>query len=225
MTAMVSTSRRKSLLPWVVAAVVGVLVAAGVTFVPQIVAFVHPNSSAPTLHWAFDLGGRPAPDFALRDQFGRPHRLSSFRGKEVVLAFVDSQCTAVCPLTAEILTAARRRLSPSDANQIVLVAVDANPLATSTKVAYTWSVQHHMLHRWLFLTGPPARLRNIYAQYRIYDAVTPDGQIQHDAAVILIDTRGREQLYFNTVGTKRSSVVGSEEAAYAGGLEQVLREG
>jgi cytochrome oxidase Cu insertion factor (SCO1/SenC/PrrC family) len=225
MTAVVSASRRTQLLPWMLAALAGVLLAAGVSFVPQVVSALHPSSGGPKLHWAFHLGGRTAPDFALHDQFGHRHTLSSFRGKEVVLAFVDSRCTAVCPLTAEILTAARERLSPSEANQIELVAVNANPLATSTRVAYTWSAEHHMLHRWTFLTGPPGRLRNIYAQYRIFDVVTPDGQVQHDAAVILIDPRGREQLYFNTAGTKQPPIVTSEEAAYARGMEQVLHQG
>ena len=40
-----------------------------------------------------------APDFTLSDQFGQPVSLHSFRGKVVILAFNDSECTTVCPLT------------------------------------------------------------------------------------------------------------------------------
>src|SRR5437763_11194478 len=39
-----------------------------------------------------------APDFTLTDQFNRPVSLSSFRGRVVILAFNDSECTTVCPL-------------------------------------------------------------------------------------------------------------------------------
>src|SRR5438067_7576492 len=42
---------------------------------------------------------RPAPNFMLSDQFGRPVSLSSYRGKVVILSFDDSRCTTVCPLT------------------------------------------------------------------------------------------------------------------------------
>ncbi|MGB0098512.1 MAG: hypothetical protein WBP81_38975 [Solirubrobacteraceae bacterium] len=36
---------------------------------------------------------RPAPDLTLTDQFGRRVSLRSFRGKVVLLAFNDSECT------------------------------------------------------------------------------------------------------------------------------------
>ena len=38
-----------------------------------------------------------APDFTLDDQFGRPVSLRSYRGKVVLLAFTDSECTTICP--------------------------------------------------------------------------------------------------------------------------------
>src|ERR1700691_2626234 len=45
------------------------------------------------------LPGVPAPDFTLTDQFGRRVSLRQFRGKVLVIAFVDARCTTVCPLT------------------------------------------------------------------------------------------------------------------------------
>ena len=49
-----------------------------------------------------------APDFQLTDQNGSLIKLSDFRGKIVVLTFMDSKCKDTCPLTAAQL---RRRLS------------------------------------------------------------------------------------------------------------------
>ncbi len=51
----------------------------------------------------FSMSGDPAPDFTLTDQFGHSVTLSSLRGHEVVLAFIDSRCKTLCPLTAEIM--------------------------------------------------------------------------------------------------------------------------
>src|SRR2546429_9679519 len=48
----------------------------------------------------YPIGGFPmtdnlAPDFRLIDQFGHPVTLSSLRGREVVLAFIDSRCKSL----------------------------------------------------------------------------------------------------------------------------------
>jgi cytochrome oxidase Cu insertion factor (SCO1/SenC/PrrC family) len=40
----------------------------------------------------FPMAGNLAPDFTLSDQFGHPVTLSSKRGHEVVLAFIDARC-------------------------------------------------------------------------------------------------------------------------------------
>jgi cytochrome oxidase Cu insertion factor (SCO1/SenC/PrrC family) len=214
---------------WITAAIAGLLVASLIA-VGLGMAGWSPSGSrsatgAPPAHWAFDLGGQTAPDFTLLDQYGRSRTLSSFRGREVVLAFVDAQCTAVCPLTAEILRTARLRLALTDRRRVALIAVNANPLATKVQTVYRWSAQHHMSRQWSFLTGTPSRLRRVYAQYKIYDHVTRDKQVIHDAAVIVIDAHGRERLYFNTADTKQRPTVLSEESAYADGMAQVLHLG
>src|SRR5260370_29294664 len=51
----------------------------------------------------FPMTGNPAPDFALTDQFDNSVTLSSLRGHEVVLAFIDARCKTLCPLTAQIM--------------------------------------------------------------------------------------------------------------------------
>ena len=101
----------------------------------------------------FPMSGDLAPDFKLTDQFGKPVALSSLRGHEVVLAFIDSRCITLCPLTAEIMYDAKVNLGSTAASQIELVAVNANPTATSITTVQDWSIKHGMLHQWLFLTG------------------------------------------------------------------------
>src|SRR5438128_6153376 len=90
----------------------------------------------------FPMAGNPAPDFNLVDQFGHSVTLSSLRGREVVLAFIDARCTTLCPLTAEILYDARAQLGSSTAKQIALVAINANPTATSIHEVQAWSIKH-----------------------------------------------------------------------------------
>ena len=73
---------------------------------------------------------RPAPNFTLTDQSGESVRLSEFHGKSVVLTFMDSRCTEVCPLIAQEFIDAEKDLGRR-ARSMVFVGVNVNPHANS----------------------------------------------------------------------------------------------
>ena len=170
----------------------------------------------------FPMTGDPAPDFKLIDQFGHPVTLSSLRGHEVVLAFIDSRCKTLCPLTAEIMYDARVRLGSSVASRVVLVAINANPTATSIAVVQAWSINHGMLHQWLFLTGTTQQLQSIYRLYKVYDQVSSKGTVVHDPIMFIIDAQGHEQLFFETLDSNSKSDLSSEEIGLEAGMRQWL---
>jgi cytochrome oxidase Cu insertion factor (SCO1/SenC/PrrC family) len=132
-----------------------------------------------------------APGFTLVDQYGRTVTLTQFRGKIIVLAFVDSQCTTICPLTTQSMVDAERMLGPKAASHTVLLGIDANPVATSVADVRQFSQEHGLMNRWLFLTGSRAELDRIWKAYGIYVAVT-HGQIDHTPALYVIAPDGRE---------------------------------
>lgn len=137
------------------------------------------------------LVGKPAPNFRLFDQFGGLRQLTSFHGKGVLLTFISSRCTTICPLTA-ILLRRTQQLMGARASDTQLVAVNANRRYTSVADVMKWSRLHRMTHRWLFLTGPPigpiepvTSLSHIWSSY----GVTAGGS--HTTLVFLIDSTGR----------------------------------
>ena len=132
----------------------------------------------------------PAPDFTLSDQFGRPVSLRAYRGKVVILAFNDSECTTICPLTTSAMLDARAMLGPA-ASRVQLLGVDANPAATSLEDVRSYSQLHGMLHAWRFLTGPLTELERVWRAYNVQAAIQR-GQITHTPALFVIDPRGRE---------------------------------
>ena len=148
---------------------------------------VDPGSSA---------GRTPAPDFTLTDQYGRAVSLSSFRGKVVILAFTDSECTTVCPLTTQSLLAAKDLLGKAS-DQVQLLGVDANPQATAVSNVLSYSQAHGMVNHWDFLTGSLSQLKAVWSAYHIAVQIE-QGQIDHTPAVYIIDTRGREQEIYLT---------------------------
>ena len=159
-----------------------------------------PSASALAANPAVDpgspLGGKPAPSFRLLDQFGRTVTLSQFRGRAILLAFVDSHCTTVCPLTTTSLLQAVSLLGPA-ARQVQLVGIDANPDATRVADVRDYSRAHGMMHSWEFLTGSLAQLKQVWRAYHVYVAAVQNN-IDHEPAIFLITPGGREESIFLT---------------------------
>jgi cytochrome oxidase Cu insertion factor (SCO1/SenC/PrrC family) len=170
----------------------------------------------------FPMTGNLAPDFTLTDQFGHQVTLSSLRGREVVLSFIDSRCKTLCPLTATIMYDARVRLGSSAASRVTLVAVNANPAATSVAVVQAWSINHGMLHQWLFLTGTAQQLQSVYHLYNVYVQVSSNELVEHDPILFIIDAQGHERLYFETLDSNSKSDLSSEEVGLEAGMRQWL---
>ena len=170
----------------------------------------------------FPISGDIAPDFKLINQFGQQVTLSSLRGHEVVLAFIDSRCTTLCPLTAEIMYYAKSHLALSAASQVELVAVNANAGATSINEVQSWSIKHGMLHQWLFLTGTAQQLQSVYKSYKIYDQVEAGGSVVHDPATYILDAQGHERLFYETLDSNNSADLSSEEQGLEAGMQQWL---
>ena len=145
----------------------------------------------PDLDPGSSLGRQLAPDFRLRNQFGQQVSLSQFRGKVVILAFADSECTTVCPLTTVSMVEAKELLGAAG-DQVQLLGVDANPTARSVADVKAYSLAHGMVNQWDFLTGPLAQLRQVWQAYHIAVQIQ-QGQIDHTPALFVIDQRGREQ--------------------------------
>jgi cytochrome oxidase Cu insertion factor (SCO1/SenC/PrrC family) len=150
----------------------------------------------PALDPGSSLGGHPAPDIALVNQFGQHMSLHQFRGKVVILAFVDSECTTVCPLTTVSMVEARQLLGAAG-GKVQLLGVDANPKATSVADVMAYSRAHAMVNQWDFLTGTPAQLAAVWRAYHIAVQIQA-GMIDHTPALLVIDPQGREQTIYLT---------------------------
>jgi cytochrome oxidase Cu insertion factor (SCO1/SenC/PrrC family)/thiol-disulfide isomerase/thioredoxin len=154
------------------------------------------GSSSPRTGPSFTLNLDPgtavpgrAPDFTLTDQFGRPVSLHQFRGSVVILAFNDSQCTTVCPLTTTAMVDAKRLLGAAG-SRVRLLGIDANPTATAIKDVLAYSQVHGMTREWDFLTGSLGALRRVWAGYHI-EVEIEHGQIDHTPALFVIGPSGR----------------------------------
>jgi len=185
-------------------------------------AAVQPPNPANYPIGGFPMKGNLAPDLHLTDQFGQPFTLSSLRGHEVVLGFIDARCKTLCPLTAQIMYYAKAQLGASAASQIDLVAVNANPTATSVTEVQAWSIAHGMLHQWVFVTGTTQQLESVYHLYNVYVQVSSNELVEHDPITFIIDANGHERLYFETLDANDQTDLRSQETGLEYGMRQWL---
>jgi len=138
---------------------------------------------------------RIAPDFSLVDQDGRAFSLSSFRGKSVVLEFMDPHCTDICPIISQEFVDAYHDLR-SYRSKVVFVAVNVNPYHLAVRDMATFTEEHELntVPSWHFLTGPVNDLRTVWTDYGVsVDAPSPSADVIHSSFVYFIDPNGHER--------------------------------
>jgi protein SCO1/2 len=178
---------------WVVIGVV-VLVALAGAMVPR------PTSGQPAKPKLIGtiLQGKPAPAFRLNDQFGRTVSLSQFRGRTVVLTFIESHCTTLCPVVADKLHRLDMGLGTSR-NRVAILGISTDPEGDTYASMRSFSRKHGLLHSWHFLVAGRAQLAPIWRGYYIYaapKAASPTLDSNHTSATYLIDGSGRERVLF-----------------------------
>lgn len=139
-----------------------------------------------------DLGGTPAPNFRLTDQFGKQVSLSQFKGQPVVLTFLYTHCPDVCPLTAEKLHTVMQNLG-NDAQRVAVLAVSTDPRRDDIKAALNFSKVHRMTDDWHFLVGTQTTLSQAWNAYSVY-AQQEQQTVNHTAPIYIIDKQGRERV-------------------------------
>jgi protein SCO1/2 len=137
-----------------------------------------------------------ATDFALRDQAGDRVRLSAERGRYVILTFLYTHCPDVCPLIADQLNEALRRLGVRRAGVRVL-AVSVDPRRDTPVAVRRFVAAHRLLPQFRYLTGTRAQLAPIWRAYHV--AAMPSGSaINHSAFELLVDRRGSGRVLYDS---------------------------
>ena len=171
----------------------------------------------PNLDLGSSVGNETAPDIKLVNQFGQPMSLGQFRGRVVILAFADSECTTVCPLTTQSMVMAKELLGKAG-DSVPLLGVDANPDAIKVSDVMAYSRAHSMVNQWDFLTGSSAQLKAVWKAYNIEVAIEA-GQIDHTPALYVINSQGKlEKLYLTAMAYSSVSQAAQVLATEVAGL-------
>jgi cytochrome oxidase Cu insertion factor (SCO1/SenC/PrrC family) len=155
----------------------------------------------PARTWPADR--RRAPNFFLHDQAGRAVSLGAYRGRPVIVTFVDPLCRNLCPLEAKVLNDAVGRMPARARPPILAVSVDvyggANRRVNLLRDVHQWS----LVPQWRWAVGSPAQLTAVWQRYEIGVKVTTKTiaettihYVTHTEAAFIVDATGHERALF-----------------------------
>jgi protein SCO1 len=187
------------------------LVVAGIAFAALLALTPDSNGAAasgsngagasPGLRWT--LHNTPAPAVQLPDQDGKTTSLAALRGHTVLLTFLDSRCTNLCPIEGSQLAAVQRRLPAGQRPALVVISV--NPADTRASVA-KFVRQAGWTQPWRWLLGTRSTLAPVWRAYHIgvrlrhgqavqtgKTTIRVAGDVVHTIALYVIDPKGQER--------------------------------
>lgn len=162
----------------------------------------------------FDMEvNRPAADFTLVNQDGKPVSLRDLRGSFVLLDFVYTSCPDVCPLMTATFRRIQDELGGRLGKGVFFVSITLDPeFDTSARLkAYAEAFQARQAG-WHFLTGDPDTVYAVAAAYQQTFEIVGERDIDHTALTVLIDPAGMERHRYWGTGYPPATVVERIEA-------------
>jgi protein SCO1/2 len=131
-------------------------------------------------------------EHTLLDRDARSLRLSSFRGKPLLVSFIYTGCFQVCPANTRALLQAVRALEGRfGTNQFNIVSIGFNQPADSPQAMKAFAAQNGIaLPQWDFLSPGAADVEALTREFGFSYQATPAG-FDHVLQVTLIDAQGR----------------------------------
>ena len=114
-----------------------------------------------------------AADFTLTDQNNQPFHMADQKGKVVLMCFIYSHCTDICPFIAAKVKEVYQQLG-SDTKNVVFVAVTTDPKRDVPAVTLPYSKALGLDDVWHFVGGPAKAVQTVWASYAIGVTVDPD---------------------------------------------------
>lgn len=133
------------------------------------------------------VGRYAVPDVTLVRSDGTRVRLAQELDdrRPVLVDFIYTTCTTICPLMSQIFAEVQKRLG-RDARRVKMVSISIDPEEDTPKRLAEYSKRYHPGAQWTFLTGSPEA--SLLAQ-RAFDAYRGD-KMNHMPVIFLRRARG-----------------------------------
>lgn len=145
----------------------------------------------PQVAGADAVPARPAPPIKLTDQYGKKVDLAKLKGRSVLVAFLYTHCTDLCPIVAGKVHTAFAQMKKAERPLFLAVSVD--PAHDTPASAATFNKRHRTVGEIDWLLGSPAELEAVWKAWGVkpeHNAKDPE-EIEHNAEIFAIDPQGR----------------------------------
>jgi protein SCO1/2 len=134
------------------------------------------------------------PDTALTDQDGRAVRVASdvIGDRIVVVDFVYTSCTTVCPVASALLAQVQQRLGERMSQDVRLVSFTVDPVRDTPSRLKTYGQRYESGPGWTWLTGSKPQVDEVL---RAFGAWTPNFE-NHPPLVLVGDAKAGRWLRF-----------------------------
>jgi cytochrome oxidase Cu insertion factor (SCO1/SenC/PrrC family) len=153
----------------------------------------------PAASWP--AGAKVAPGFSLTDQNGKPVSLAAYRGRPVIVTFIDPLCRNFCPLEAKVLNDVESRLPA--AQRPAIVAVSVNLWADKRSYLLQDVRKWQLTPQWRWGVGGEKQLSKVWSAYQIavlaqtrkIAGVTVH-EITHTEGAFVVDRTGHQRALY-----------------------------
>jgi protein SCO1/2 len=145
----------------------------------------------PQVAGADAVPARPAPPIELTDQHGKRVDLAKLKGRSVLVAFLYTHCTDLCPIVAGKVHTAFAHLKKAERPLFLAVSVD--PTHDTPASAASFDKRHRTAGEIDWLLGSAAELEAVWNAWGVkpeHNAKDPE-EIEHNAEIFAIDPQGR----------------------------------
>lgn len=184
-----ASPRRHPLLPLACAALAATLLAAGCGGGSG----SSSNSAVtiPAVPGADAVPAKNAPPIDLTDQYGKKIDLAKLKGHSVLVAFLYTHCTDLCPIVAGKVHTAYAQIPPG--RRPIFLAVSVDPAHDSPGSAAYFNKRHRTTGEIDWLLGSRAELEKVWKAWGVkpeHNAEDPE-EIEHNAEIFAVDPQGQ----------------------------------
>lgn len=133
--------------------------------------------------------GVRAPDFALRDERGRPVSMAQFRGRPVAVTFLYTTCEDTCPAQAQQIKGALDQLD----RPVPSLAIAVDPPRDTPAKAREFLDKYDLAGRMRWVLGSREQLEPLWRGYAIQEQLP---ESEHQARIVLVDREGFQRIGF-----------------------------
>jgi protein SCO1/2 len=134
---------------------------------------------------------KDAPPIDLTDQYGKKVDLAQLKGQSVLVAFLYTHCTDLCPIVAGKVHTAFAQMPKSQRPLFLAVSVD--PAHDTPASAATFNKRHRTTGEIDWLLGSQGELEKVWKAWGVkpeHNANDPE-EIEHNAEIFAIDPQGQ----------------------------------